>query len=117
MVQIIESYFPKIDLNDHSFEKLTMDVNNIFSKKDPTSKDYKKIYAFEGNKISVVFQRIWIGQASLERVDLKGIASIVMLKRDPSLEEKILKIIQEPTHELYWEMTPAPIVSYITIKP
>lgn len=115
-ISIQETYFPKINRNEHAFETLSKDVEQIFLKKDPTSKVFKKIYIFEDNRVGIIFQRIWVGRSALDGIDLKGIAEVMMQKRDSILEKRICEIIQKPLHELYWEINSVPIVSRVSFK-
>jgi hypothetical protein len=84
--------------NSQPFNALTQDVNEIYSKKDPTTKRYTRVYSFENNQVSIVFQRVWKNQAAECGIDMRGSAEITIQKRDSDLEKKITEIIQQPNY-------------------
>jgi hypothetical protein len=81
-----------------TLEILKQDVQSIYSHEDKTTKSYQNEYEVEGNKITIVFKRVWEGKAAVCGVDMYGSADIKMQKRNPLLEKEIKTIIETPTN-------------------
>lgn len=80
------------------FSALIQDIQYIYSCKDQTTQAYQKEYDFEGNKVTIIFKRVWKEKTHVCDVNMCGSADIKMQNRDFLLEEKIEAIIKNPSH-------------------
>lgn len=77
---------------------LRQDVQNFYSNTEKTTASCQKEYDFEGNKVAIVFNRVWEGKSICCGIDMYGSANITMTHRNGILEELISKIIKTPTY-------------------
>ncbi len=79
-------------------DTLKQDVQLIYSTVDKTTQTYQKDYDFEGNKVTIIFNRVWQGEAYKCGIDMYGSAVVKMQTKNSELEEKIEKIIKIPSY-------------------